>query len=202
MAHTPDSNETFSHLLAEHRDKLKRMVACRMDGRIRGRVDPSDVIQEAFVEATRRYGEYQRQGKMPFYLWLRFITLQQLLIHHRQHLRTRMRTVEREFSLDQGVGPVPDMVSLADVLSGSVTSPSSAAARKERQARLVAALNAMEAKDREVLTLRHFEQLNTAESAQVLGISEALVCTRYSRAIRKLVAVFKELFGAESENPL
>lgn len=190
---------TLDELLAQHRDKLMRMVRCRMDRRLQGRIDPSDVVQEAYVQAARRYAEYQKRSKMPFYPWLRFLTVQQMTILHRQHLGVKMRSVKREVSLPGDPSPAVNVDMLADVLSGNFTSPSSAVARKELQARLIAALDALDPNDREILTLRHFEQLNTVESAQVLGISEGLASTRYGRAVRKLLAVLKELFGSESE---
>ena len=186
-------------LLAQHREKLKRMVRCRMDRRLQGRVDPSDIVQEAYIEAAKRYEGFERGGKMPFFLWLRFLTVQQLHIVHRRHLGAKMRSATREVSLEARDEPAPDAAVLAEGLSGALTSPSSAASKKEMRARLTAALDALEPKDREILTLRHFEQLNTVESAQVLGISESLASTRYGRAVRKLMAVLKELFGSESE---
>src|SRR5262245_57591025 len=161
-------------LLEQHRDKLKRMVRCRLDRRLQGRVDPSDVVQEAYIEAARRFPDYERDPAMPFFLWLRFLAVQQLLIVHRRHLNVKMRSVKRESPAGGGQAPSADLAILADGLSGHFTSPSSAAARKETRSRLAAALEALEPHDREILTLRHFEQLNTAESAQILGISAAL----------------------------
>jgi RNA polymerase sigma-70 factor, ECF subfamily len=190
---------SLNALLAEHREKLRRMIRCRMDRRLQGRVDPSDIIQETYVEAARRYVRYQKEQKMPFYLWLRFLTLQQLMIEHRRHLGARMRTVAREVSMQVEQGPEGNMVMLADALSGHFTSPSTVLARQEMQERLISALNALDPKDREVLMLRHFEQLNTVETAVVLGISEGLASTRYGRAVRKLLVVLKELFGSISE---
>ncbi len=194
-----EMSRDIGKLLSEHRDRLKRLIRCRMDRRLQGRIDPSDVVQDACIEAAKRYDEYQRNARMPFYLWLRFLTVQQLMIVHRQHLGAKMRSVEREVSLQGGETPSLNVALLANVMSGNFTSPSSAVARKELQARLIAALDALDPKDREILTLRHFEQLNTVESAQVLGISEGLASTRYGRAVRKLLAVLKELFGSESE---
>lgn len=193
----PRTSGDLGPLLTQHRARLKRVVRCRMDHRLQGRVDPSDVLQEAFIEATRRYDDYRREPKMPFYLWLRFLTVQQLLVVHRRHLVVKMRSVKAE--LPSAGDPAPDMGVVAENLSGSFTSPSSAAARRETTARLTAALNALDPKDREILTLRHFEQLKTVECAQVLGISESLASTRYGRAVRRLLAVLKELFGTESE---
>ena len=94
-----------------------------MDRRLQGRIDPSDVVQEACIEATKRYIEYQQKAAMPFYLWLRLLTVQQLLIVHRQHLGAKMRSVEREVSLQQDKNSAVNVALLADVLSGSITSP-------------------------------------------------------------------------------
>ncbi len=194
-----DSVPALGLLLIEHRDKLNRMIRCRMDRRLQGRVDPSDVVQEACVEAVKRFSEFQQQTKMPFYLWLRFLTIQQLMIVHRQHLDAKMRSITKEKSLIGDQTSAPNVAALAEMLSGAITSPSAAFQKKELQARLHAALDALEPNDREILALRHFEQLNTVESAQVLDISEGLASTRYGRALRKLLAVLKELFGSESE---
>ena len=136
---------------------------------------------------------------MPFYLWLRFLTLQQLMIVHRKHLTVKMRSITSEDRIVGDLLTAPNVAALAEMLSGTITSPSSAFQRKELQVRLHAALDALDPKDREILALRHFEQLNTVESAQVLDISEGLASTRYGRALRKLLAVLKELFGSESE---
>lgn len=193
------SGPALGLLLTEHREKLNRMIRCRMDRRVQGRVDPSDVVQEACIEAVKRYSEFQQQTKMPFYLWLRFLTLQQLMIVHRKHLNVKMRSITNEDRIVGDLITAPNVAALAEMLSGTITSPSSAFQKKELQVRLHAALDALDPKDREILALRHFEQLNTVESAQVLDISEGLASTRYGRALRKLLAVLKELFGSESE---
>jgi len=156
-------------------------------------------VSEEYIEATRRYGEYRQAPRMPFYLWLRFLTVQQLLIVHRRHLLAKMRSVSIEVPLPGNQEPDANMAMLAEELSGNFTSPSSAAARKEVSTRLTAALNALDTRDREILTLRHFEQLKTVECAQVLGISESLASMRYGRAVRRLMAVMKELFGTDHE---
>ncbi len=185
--------------LAVHRERLTKMVRFRMDKRIRGRVDPSDVVQEACLEAIRRFDKYCEDEKMPFYVWLRFLTVQQLQIAQRKHLAFQVRSVGREVSLNAGGSLLSDVGVLAEALSASITSPSRALAAKELRERLVSALESLDDKDREILALRHFEQLNTLESAQVLGISEGLASTRYGRALRKLMAIMKSQVGSESE---
>jgi RNA polymerase sigma-70 factor, ECF subfamily len=173
-------------LLVRSRDRLRRMVALRLDRRLQGRVDPSDIIQEAYIEASARLAEYARQPDMPFFLWLRFLTGQRLVRVHRQHLGAEMRDVAREVSLYRGALPAATSAALAAQLLGRDTRPSEAAVRAERSIRLQEALNSMDPLDREVLALRHFEQLSNAEAARVLGMQEPAAAKRYVRALKRL----------------
>jgi RNA polymerase sigma-70 factor (ECF subfamily) len=173
-------------LLVRSCERLRRMVALRLDRRLQGRVDPSDIIQEAYIDASARLAEYARQPDMPFFLWLRFLTGQRLLRVHRQHLGAEMRDVAREVSLYRGALPAATAAALAAQLLGRDTRPSEAAVRAERGIRLQEALNSMDAIDREVLALRHFEQLSNAEAARVLGLQESAAAKRYVRALKRL----------------
>jgi RNA polymerase sigma-70 factor, ECF subfamily len=173
-------------LLVRSRDRLRRMVALRLDRRLQGRVDPSDIIQEAYIDASARLAEYARQPDMPFFLWLRFLTGQRLVRVHRQHLGAEMRDVAREVSLYRGALPAATSAALAAQLLGRDTRPSEAAVRAERSIRLQEALNSMDPIDREVLALRHFEQLSNAEAARVLGLQEPAAAKRYVRALKRL----------------
>src|SRR5215467_10142997 len=173
-------------LLVRSRGRLRRMVALRLDRRLQGRVDPSDIIQEAYIDASARLAEYARQPDMPFFLWLRFLTGQRLLRVHRQHLGAEMRDVAREVALYRGALPEATSVALAAQLLGRDTRPSEAAVCAERKLRLQEALNSMDPLDREALALRHFEHLTTAEAAQVLGITPAAAGKRYLRALERL----------------
>jgi RNA polymerase sigma-70 factor, ECF subfamily len=173
-------------LLVRSRDRLRRMVALRLDRRLQGRVDPSDIIQEACIDASARLAEYARQPDMPFFLWLRFLTGQRLLRVHRQHLGAEMRDVAREVSLYRGALPAATSAALAAQLLGRDTRPSEAAVRAERSIRLQEALNSMDPLDREVLALRHFEQLSNGEAARVLGLQEPAAAKRYVRALKRL----------------
>src|SRR5262245_25806000 len=158
--------EVLGRLLERDRARLRRMVALRLDHRLNGRVDPSDVIQEAQLEAAERLAEYLRNPTMPFFVWLRLITGQRLLALHRRHLGTRVRDARREVSLDGPAFPQATSAALAARLLGRATSPSAAAIRAEMKARLREALDIMDPMDREVLTLRHLEQLTTVEAAR------------------------------------
>jgi RNA polymerase sigma-70 factor (ECF subfamily) len=178
--------EAWGALLARTRSRLRRMVALRLDRRLQGRVDPSDIIQEAYIDASARLADYARKPDMPFFLWLRFLTGQRLLRVHRQHLGAEMRDAAREVSLYHGALPEATSAALAAHLLGRDTRPSEAAIRAERRIRLQEALNSMDPIDREVLALRHFEQLTNPEAARVLGLQESAAAKRYVRALKRL----------------
>jgi RNA polymerase sigma-70 factor (ECF subfamily) len=172
-------------LLERHRDRLTRMVRLRLDARVRARLGISDVIQEAWLEASQRIDDYFRNPEVPFYVWLRFITAQRVLTAHRRHIGAQGRAVGREQQLDVA-GLSATSVSLAAELIGRDASPSRAANRAELRERVTEALEAMEPIDREVLALRHFEQLGNVDVARVLGIDTDAASKRYVRALRRL----------------
>jgi RNA polymerase sigma-70 factor (ECF subfamily) len=182
-------------LLEQYRARLRRMVALRLDPRLHGRIDPSDVIQETYLEASARLAEYLHTPSMPFFLWLRFLAGQKLVTLHRHHLGRQMRDVGREVSLYRGQLPETSSAALAAQLLGHDTGPSEAAVRAELKIRLQEALNAMDPLDREILALRHFEQLSLAESAQVLGLTESGASRRHLRAVKRLKEILSGLPG-------
>jgi RNA polymerase sigma-70 factor (ECF subfamily) len=182
-------------LLESHRKRLRRMVRLRLDPRLQGRVDPSDVLQEAFLQAAQRLAQYLREPKMPFFLWLRFLTGQKLLELRRQHLGTEARDVGREVSLYQGAMPEASSACLAAQLMGKLTAPLQAAIRTEMKLRLQEALNRMDPTDREVLALRHFEHLNNTETAEVLGLTPSGASSRYLRALKRLKDIMSQWPG-------
>jgi RNA polymerase sigma-70 factor (ECF subfamily) len=182
-------------LFALHRDRLRNMVRLRLDRRVYGRLDPSDVLQDAFLDVARRFPEYAAAPTVSFYLWLRTLTGQRLIDLHRQHLGARMRDAGREVSLYRGALPQASSASLAHQMLAGLTSPTQAVVRAELQLQLQEALNGMDPIDREVVVLRHFEQLSNAEAAQVLGIDTSAASKRYIRAIRRLKAVLDGLPG-------
>lgn len=181
----------LADVLESNRERLKRMVRVRLDPRLRGRLDPSDVIQEAYLDAARRLPEFVRDPAVPFFLWLRKLTMQRLIDLHRQHLGARMRDAGLEVSLHSGAYPQASSLSLAAQLLGRFSSPSRAAMRAEIQIRVQEALNAMDDVDREVLALRHFEMLTNEEVAQVLNIKKTAASNRYVRALKRLTAVLE-----------
>jgi RNA polymerase sigma-70 factor (ECF subfamily) len=189
----------WGDLLARHRKRLRRMVALRLDRRLQGRIDASDVIQEAYLEAWSRLAEYVREPKMPFFLWLRFLTGQKLVTLHRHHLGVEMRAASLEIALYRGTMPEASSAALAAQLLGHETRPSEAAIRAELKIQLQEALNRLDPIDREVLALRHFEQLSRAECGHVLGISDAAVSKRYFRALKRLKETLSNLPGGAGE---
>src|SRR5262249_13453560 len=160
--------EALAELFAHYRNRLRQMIRLRLDRRLYGRLDPSDVLQEAYFDVARRFPEYAAAPTVSFYLWLRTLTGQRLIDLHRQHLGAQMRDAGREVSLCRGALPQASSASLAQQMLAGLTSPTQAAVRAERQILLQEALNGMDPLDREIVVLRHFEELNNVETAQVL----------------------------------
>jgi RNA polymerase sigma-70 factor (ECF subfamily) len=192
---TAGDAQALAELFVHYRDRLRQMVRLRLDRRLHGRLDPSDVLQEAYLDLARRFPEYVTNPALPFYLWLRSLTGQKLIDVHRRHLGAKMRDAGQEVSLYRGALPQASSVSLANQLLGRVTSPSLAAIRAETQIRVQEALNSMDPMDREVLTLRHFEMLGNDDTAQVLGISRKAASKRYIRALERLPEILSLLPG-------
>jgi len=186
-----------AELFTRYRDRLRALVRLRLDRRLQGRLDPSDVVQEAYLDYARRLPEYARNPTMPFYLWLRFLAGQRLIDLHRHHLGAQMRDAGQEVSLYRGALPQASSASLAYQLLGRLTSASRAAIRAETQVKVQEALNRMDPMDREVLALRHFELLTNEETAQVLGISKSAASNRYVRALKRLKDILAALPGFE-----
>ena len=189
------NKEALSALFSRHRPRLRRMVELRLDRRLQARIDASDVIQEAYVEVVIRLNEYLIAPSYPLFLWLRLIVGERLLKLHRHHLGTQMRDAGLEVSLYRGALPEASSAALAAQLLGQHTSPTQAAVRAERMIRLQEALNTLDAMDREVLSLRHFEELSLAETALSLGIEESAAAKRYIRALKRLKATLANMPG-------
>jgi RNA polymerase sigma-70 factor (ECF subfamily) len=190
----------LGELFEQYRGRLMRLVRLRMDRRVTGRIDPADVLQETYLEAVTRIDEYVRDPKTSLFLWLRFLTVQQLIRHHRRHLGVQARGAGREVSLHHAALPGATSADLAAQLLGKYTTPSQAAIRAELKIRLEDALNAMDPIDREVLALRHFEQLTNVEVAEVLGIKGSAASNRYVRAVKRLKGILdRNQLGLEKE---
>jgi len=185
----------LAQLFSLYRERLWRMVRFRLDQRLYGRVDADDVLQEAYLNAAQRIGHYLNNTSMSFFVWLRQIVLQTMIDLHRQHLGAQMRDAAREVSLHRGGYPQGTSISLAAHLLGNLTSPSQAAMREELNRQLEATLETMAPIDREVLALRHFEELSNSEVAEVLGIQQKAASIRYVRAIARLKSILEQIPG-------
>ena len=197
-------NETaLAELFDRYRPRLRQMVRLRLDRRLQGRVDPSDVLQEAYLDLAKKLPTYAQKPPMPFFLWLRLVAGERLLRFHRHHLGAAMRDAGREISIHRGAFPQASSVSLAAHLLGRMSSPSRAAARAEHRLLLEKALESLEPIDREVIALRHFEEMSNDETAAVLELSKAAASKRYVRAMVRLKAAlsstpgFREMSGEE-----
>lgn len=180
-AHAPNSE--FERLVASCEGALRRSIALRMDTRLRARLDPDDVIQETLAEAAHRFAAWQAEPTMPFGLWLRFLALQQLAMAHRRHIGTAARSAEREAALES---PPANSDVFAAGIADSITSPSAGAARAEDRQRVRNALDALAPEDREVLAMRHFEELDNSAISQLLGLTPSGASRRYLRAVERL----------------
>ncbi len=183
---TPALNE----LLDGFRDPIRRMVRARMDRRMASRVDASDVVQDVLLEASRRLPDYVRGPAMPFRLWLRQIAQDRMIDLHRRH-RAQRRDVTREQSTGQAAGDESSL-DLAGKLVDSDLTPAAHAIRQELQRRFYAALDELRDDDREIVLMRHVEQLGNGEVAEALGLTPAAAGMRYLRALRRLREVLGE----------
>ena len=190
--------QALEELLDRHRGRLLQMVAVRMDRRLASRIDASDVVQEALAEGARRLLEYLDHRPGPFFLWLRTLAWQRLVDLSRRHLYAQRRGVVREVGWGPPL-PEESAAQLVDRLVSSRTSPSGQAQRRELRDRVRAALGRLKPSEREVLVLRHLEQLSTREVAAVMGVAERTVRHRQRRALESLGTLLGE--GRESEGP-
>ncbi len=186
----------LGELFSRYRERLARMIQFRLDGRLKGRIATSDVLQEAYIDALKRLPHFQTVPDMPFLIWLRWVTMQRLVEVHRQHLGAQMRDAGREVALRPGGALSASSEKIADFI-GDLTSPSRAAERAEAMDQLREALEGLDPTDREVLALRHFEELTNQEAAAVLGIQPAAASKRYVRALERLKGALERLQGSE-----
>jgi RNA polymerase sigma-70 factor (ECF subfamily) len=175
-------------LLTRHQKRLRRMVYLRIDPRLAARLDPSDIVQDALTEAHRRLPVYAAERPIPFYPWLRRIAWERLLQMHRRHISAQRRTVLREDVLPLS----GDSEILLARRLAEASSPSDQMLRREIKDRVREALARLSNGDREVIVLKHLEELSFQEAAAVLEVTTAAVYSRYYRAIQKLHSLLNE----------
>ncbi len=181
-----------NRLLDRHRDALRQLVAMRLDRKIQGRVDASDIVQDVMIEANRRLEKYLENPVMPFHLWLRHMAKDRLIDAHRRHRGSAKRSVDREQAMVAFGGMDHSTMELAAQLADGEMTPAAAATMQELQKRFEAAISELPELDQEIILMRHFEQLSNQEAAQVLQLSEPASSMRYLRAMRRLRELLAE----------
>lgn len=185
--------QALAEMFAKYRPSLWRMVNFRLHPQLQGRVDVDDVLQESWIKAVSQMDRFITDASRSSFVWFRMIVSQTLVDLHRRHVGAAKRSAAKEFSIDRGWSAQSTSYSLAFHLLGSVTSPSNAAMKMEMSKQLDAALQGMSDIDREVLALRHFEELSNSETAQVLEMSEQAASARYMRALARLKQVLQTI---------
>lgn len=188
-------NDALAELFWRYRPRLWRMVNFRLHPRLKGRIDPDDVLQDAWMNAVKRIEHFTRDASRSCFVWCRMIVEQTLIDLHRRHLGTEKRDAARESSIFGGWNSDATSSLLAIHLVGQLTSPSSVVGRAEVARQLDVALQGMNEIDREVLVLRHFEELTNSETALVLNLTEQAASARYVRALGRLKQLLETLPG-------
>jgi RNA polymerase sigma-70 factor (ECF subfamily) len=173
--------QAFEDLFSRHRAYLHQVVALRLDPRVRARIDPSDVVQEAQLEAFRRVGDFLERRPMAFRLWLRKTTFERLLMLERFHRGAARRSVNREVAL-----PDRSAFALVQRLFAAGSSPSKRLEQSETARHVREALARLSETDREILLMRNLEALSNQEVAEVLQIEPVAASQRYGRALLRL----------------
>lgn len=187
-------DHAFVDLFARYRGRLKQMLEYRMDHRLRTRADASDVLQEVYIDAHQRISHYLKKPELSFYVWLRQLTTQRLIDFYRRHLLAEKRDARLERPLNQHNAGMTS-ASMAAHLVAHLASPSQLLMQAEMITQIEQTLEGMEDLDREIVALRHFEEMRNSEVAEVLGIKEAAASNRYIRALMRLREALDELPG-------
>ena len=187
-----DPDQVLGQEFERHRERLRRMIRVRLDSRLQQRVDPDDVLQEAFLDVSQRVEHYLKQPSVSLFIWMRSVVEQTLIVVHRRNLGAQKRDARRDVPLGRSC---TTSASMAGILAGRLTSPSRAAMRGELIEQLHVALEELADLDREILSLRHFEELSNAEAAEVLSLTPKTASMRYFRALTRLRGVLERFPG-------
>lgn len=203
----PDSEETqallriaadgdhaaMNDLMERHRQMLRQAIQFRLDRALAGRVDASDIVQDVLLEASRRLHDYIRDARVPFHLWLRQLAKDRIIDMHRRHRGAQRRSVDRERSLHAGEFADHSSFQLAAQLQDAELTPAAETIRRELETRFLAAIQQLGDEDRDIILMRHYEQLSNGESAEFLGISPAAAGMRHLRALRRLRGLLSDI---------
>lgn len=179
-------DDAVEKLLDRHRDSLRRMIQLRLDQRIKQRVDVSDVVQEVLIEANRRLQDYLQNPVMAFHLWIRQIAKDRIIDAHRRHRTSAKRSIDREQTLVAPGNTDRSTIELAGQLCDPQLTPAAAATQREIAQQIEKAVYRLPENDREIILMRHYEQLSNQEAAEALELTEPAASMRYLRALRRL----------------
>lgn len=186
----------LAEIFGVYRPRLKKVVDSRMDKRLQGRIDSSDILQEAYIDLTKKMKAFSKlSGRMSLFVWMRLVTKERLLQVHRKHLNAEKRDARKEIQLAKGASTNASSVFLAEHLLGRFTSASRNAIRKEMHESLLCVLGSMDLIDHEIITMRCFEELSNAEAAEALGLTENGASSRFVRAMTRLKKRLSEIPG-------
>jgi RNA polymerase sigma-70 factor, ECF subfamily len=185
-------DDARNQLLERHRDSLRRLIRLRLDRMVARRVDASDIVQDVLLEANQRLQDYLADPRLPFHLWLRHLAKDRIIDMHRRHRGAQRRSLDREQSLGGNSHSDRSALDLAQQLVDQELTPAAANIRREIEERFLAAVDQLDDDDRDILLMRHMEQLGNSETAAALGLSPAAAGMRHLRALRKLRAILGE----------
>ncbi|WP_020469003.1 sigma-70 family RNA polymerase sigma factor [Zavarzinella formosa] len=194
------SPQAVDQLLGEFREPLRQIVGLRLDPVLARRVDASDIVQDVLLEANQRLTEYLKSPMMPFHLWLRHLAQDRIIDTHRRHRQAQRRSIDREQAIQKPAWSDESSIQLAAQLIDGEHTPASAAIHTELQRRLNLALSDLNEDDRDIILMRHHEQLSNQDVAAMLGLTEAAASMRYLRSLRKLRAVLVPETPGESQS--
>jgi RNA polymerase sigma-70 factor (ECF subfamily) len=192
--------QAVNQLLDRHRRALRRLVELRLDRKIQGRIDVSDVVQDVLVEANRRLPQYLDKPAMSFHLWVRQIAKDRIIDAHRRHRGSAKRSVDREQSLAVPAASDRSTFDLIAQLHDPSLTPAAAATRHELAQRVESALGQLSDQDGEIIIMRHYEQLSNMEVAEALQLTEPAASMRYLRAIRRLKQLLQQPSSDSSQS--
>lgn len=190
------NGSALGKLYEHYRPRLRELVRLRMDTRLAARVDPSDVLQETYIDAVRRLAAYLKNPQVSAFVWLRGLAMNRLLKFQRQHLGTQRRDAGRELPL-----PVDQSAMLVAQLLARELSPSQAVLKEELKTRVRRAIAQLRPADREVILMRHFEGLSNSEVAEALEISVSGATMRHGRALHRLKEILMTDLSEGDDTP-
>lgn len=186
----------LAEIFGVFRPQLRRMVDLRMTGPLSARVDPSDVLQETYMDANQKIHDYLRDPRVSLFVWLRGLTMDRLAKVQRRHLGAQCRALGRELRL-----PAESSLALGQLLLAGTQTPSRIVERDELRRQVSRALQQLNDRDREILVMRHFEVMSNSEVAEALDIGVTAATMRHGRALKRLKDILSSRLSGGGSSP-